>query len=62
MHNHIYSMVLFICNYEFDTDKLERALISLIDIIFSGRFNFYHKYKVLYCIYQDNRHLLIYVD
>ena len=39
-------MVLFICNCEFDTDKLERALSSLIDIIFSGGFNFYHKYEV----------------
>ena len=36
-------MVLFICNYEFVAEKLERALSSLIDIIFSG---VYHKYEV----------------
>ena len=46
MHNHI--MVLFICNYEFDTDELDRALI---DIIFSGGFNFYHKYEVIDLLY-----------
>ena len=37
-------MVLFISNYEFDA---EPASISLIDIIFSGGFSFYHKYKVI---------------
>ena len=36
-------MVLFICNYESDAEKLEQALSSLIDIIFSGG---YHKYEV----------------
>ena len=30
-------IVLFICNFEFDAEKLERALSSLIDIIFSIR-------------------------
>ena len=30
-------MVLFICNYVFDAEKLERALSSFIDIIFSIR-------------------------
>ena len=36
MHNHYY-MVLFFCNYEFDAEKLEQALSSLIDMIFSIR-------------------------
>ena len=44
-------MVLFICNYEFDTDKLERALSSLIDIIFSGGLSFYHKYEIIELLY-----------
>ena len=42
-------MVLFICNR--DTDKLERALSSLIEIIFTGGFNFYHKYEVIELLY-----------
>ena len=40
-------MALFICNYEFDKDKLERALSSLNDIIVGGGFSFYHKYEVI---------------
>ena len=41
-------MALFICNYyEFDKDKLERALSSLNDIIVRGGFSFYHKYEVI---------------
>ena len=39
-------MVLFICSYELDAEILEQALSSLIDIIFSGGFSFYHKYEV----------------
>ena len=44
-------IVLFICTCEFDTDKLERAVSSLIDIIFSGGFSFYHKYEVIELLY-----------
>ena len=44
-------MVLFICNYECDTDQLERALSSLIEIIFSGGFSFYQKYEVIELLY-----------
>ena len=44
-------MVAFVCNDEFDADKLERALSSLIDIIFSGGFSFYHKYEVIELLY-----------
>ena len=41
-------MVLFINNYEFDAEKLERALSSLIDIIFSIRWiQYLHKYEVI---------------
>ena len=47
-------MVLLICNYEFDTDKLEQALSSLIDIIFSGGFSFYHIYELLYLSRQSS--------
>ena len=42
---------MVICNYEFDTDKLERALSFLIDIIFSGGFNLYNKYEVIELLY-----------
>ena len=44
-------MVLFICNNEFDTDELERALSSVIDITFSGGFSFYHNYEVIELLY-----------
>ena len=41
-----YIMVLLMCIYEFDADKLEQDQSSLIDIIFSGGFSYYHKYEV----------------
>ena len=44
-------MVLFTCNYGFDTDKLERAPSYLIDIILGGEFSFYHKYEVIGLLY-----------
>ena len=49
--SYIGHIVLFICNYEFNTDKLERAQSSLIDIILSGGFSFYYKYEVIELLY-----------
>ena len=55
-------MVLFICNYEFDTDKLERALSSLIDILFSGGYHTYDVIKLLYLSRQSSSTNIVSTD